>query len=259
MVFFLASLPVDEYIIVKEIFNHFENCAIKDQKLSRNKRGSLINSKLDCKGVNFKPLRGLSQKTRKELLRKVSDCDISFSELASTCKYTKKMENVKAQFLRYLNIPSWEQAKEKYPEHTKKERLEPFLEMTFKNDTIPPLFIAFCKQAKCHNLSVTPDASLTSQPEGQNSSGSCTLSQTGKPSFVLLKQDVLHLEDKDLVSSSAAHSCNGFSLTIVDPPKARGHYLRKGGVLWLVTPTAEFQSGKLQMLVHRSHTVYGGK
>lgn len=187
MIFFLASLPVHEYIIVREIFNQFENCDLKDQKLSRSQRGSLINSKLDCKGVNFKPLRGISPKTRRELLTKVRECDISFSELASSCKYIKKMDDVKAQFMRYLNIPSWEVAEKTYPEHTKKEKLEPFLEMSFKNDSIPPIFLAFCKQAKCHNLSATPDVSTTDH----NSSGSSTtLLQAGKSSFLLLKRDV---------------------------------------------------------------------
>lgn len=121
MIFFLASLPEDEYCIVKEIFDRYESCEIKDQKLSRSQRGSLINSKLDCKGVNFKPLRGLAVKTRKELLVKVNDGELSFPELSASCKYIKKMADVKTQFMRYLNLSSWELAEEKYPEHTKKK------------------------------------------------------------------------------------------------------------------------------------------
>ena len=153
MIFFLASLPDEEYAVVKEIFEMFESCEIKDQKLSRKQRGSLIHSKLDCKGVNFKPLRGLTPVTRKELLVNVRDGKLSFPELCTSCKYIKKMTEVKTQFMRYLNLSSWEVAEKTYPEHTKKEKLEPFLEMSFKNDAIPPLFLASCKPAICSRIS----------------------------------------------------------------------------------------------------------
>lgn len=153
MIFFLASLPEEEYVIVNKIFDLFQSCDIKDQKLSRSQRGSLINSKLDCKGVNFKPLRGLASKSRKELLLKVRNHQLSFPELSTSCKYIKKMTDVKTQFMRYLNVSSWELAEETYPAHTKEEKLQPFLEMSFKNDTLPPLFQAFCKQAKCSTIS----------------------------------------------------------------------------------------------------------
>lgn len=223
MVFFLASLPEDEYVIVKEIFDLFEQCDIKDQKLSRSKRGSLVNSKLDCKGVNFKPLRGLAPKIRKDLLQKVCDGEMSFSELGSSCKYIKQMTEVKTNFMRYLDISeSWEQAEEKYPEHTKKEKLEPFLEMSFKNNVMPPTFIAFCKQAKCCSLTSTQAGPST---DNSYSSNGNNVLQAGTSSLLLLKHDVLQMEDNLLMTSTSTHSCNGFSLTIVDPPKVGMHPL----------------------------------
>ena len=209
MIFFLASLPEEEYVIVKDIFDH---CELKDQKLSRSQRGSLINSKLDCKGVNFKPLRGVAAQTRKELLVKVRDGDLSFSELSRSCKYVKNMADVKKQFMKYMSISSWEQAEEKYPKHTKKEKLEPFLGMSFKNDTMPTLFLAYCKQAKC---STFLEGSASAY---HNSSDDVSVLQVGKSAAIILRCNILELEDKDMMSSTSAHSCNGFSLSIVDPP-----------------------------------------
>lgn len=216
MIFFLASLPEEEYDIVKEIFGLFESCEIKDQKLSRSQRGSLINSKLDCKGVNFKPCRGLGSKMRKELLEKIRDGELSFFELNASCKYIKKMTNVKTNFMRYMNISSWELAKETYPDHTTKEKLEPFMEMSFKDNNMPPLFQAFCKQAKCSTISPMQEAS--SAPDHHSPQNSALL-KAGNTVALVLRHDVLQLEDKVLLSSASLHSCNGFSLTIVDPPK----------------------------------------
>jgi hypothetical protein len=211
MIFFLAALPEDEYVIVKEIFNLYELCEIKDQKLSRSQRGTLMHSKLDCKGVNFKPFRGLGSITRKDLLEKVRDGDLSFSELGTSSKYIKKMANVKTQFMRYLNLTSWEMAEEMYPEHTKKENMEPFMDMSFKDNNIPTLFQAFCKQAKCSTFSRTTE-------DATPYSNSSALLRAGNSAALVLSYDVLQLDDKELMSSTSLHSCNGFSLTVVDPP-----------------------------------------
>ena len=67
MVFFLASLPQEEYacVHVLDIFSLFEECKLKDQTFTRQQR-SLKLSKVDCKGVNFKPLRGMKDSCREE-------------------------------------------------------------------------------------------------------------------------------------------------------------------------------------------------
>ena len=89
MILFLASLPQDEYEILLEIFKKFEECDLKDQTLTRTQRTKM--SKLDCKGTYFKPLRGVEQMTRRALLKKVRDGDMSFGELAKSCEYAKNM------------------------------------------------------------------------------------------------------------------------------------------------------------------------
>ena len=212
MIYFLASLPDDEYEIVLEIFDLFESCDLKDQKLTRKQRGILISSKLDCKGVNFKPLCGISPSTRKMLLTQVRNKDISFSELNTQCKYIKKMDDIKANFMKYLNVHSWEVAREKFPEHTKKEKLEAFMDMTFKKDSMPPLFVSFCKQAKCSSMSLAREGTSLQKSDS-------SLVEVGMSSAVLLRQDVLQMQDKDLMAASSSFSCNGFSLTILHPPE----------------------------------------
>lgn len=203
MVFFLVSLPEEEYTLLKDIFNMFESCDIKDQKLSRSKRRSMINSKLDCKGINFKPLRGISASARKELLTKVHQRELSFSELAKSCKYMKNMIEIKSHFMRYLNLSSWKIAEEKYPEHTKTEKLEAFLGMQFKDDQTPASFAAFCKHAKCYELQVAC-------PE----SSSCYI-KVDKCTSVIVNDNVLQLEDKKLLSSIN----QGIKVTVIDTPK----------------------------------------
>ena len=74
MVLFLASLPDEEYKILLEIFNKFEACDLKDQKLSRSRMGR---SRVDCKGSNFRCLRGVDEETRKMLLLQVRDGELS--------------------------------------------------------------------------------------------------------------------------------------------------------------------------------------
>ena len=86
MVYFLASLLEDEYQCLLEIFEMYEGCELKDQTLSRAQRGVSRFAKIDCKGVNFKALRGMSTDERRELLMKVRERELSFSEMADSSR-----------------------------------------------------------------------------------------------------------------------------------------------------------------------------
>ena len=211
MVLFIASLPQDEYQIAVKIFEKFELCQVKDQGLSRTQRAAIRVSKLDCKGGYFKPLRGMDPTARKELLQEISDGDMSFNELASSCKYAKKMRDIQTAFMRYLDLPSWGAATEKYPDYTRKERLEPFLTSSFKKGTIPPSFTSFCQLAK--------------QSSASSDNGSSTIDSdlkaitVGRVIGLLLNKDVLEIETDLLLSSMRSHGFCGFNLAIIDPPK----------------------------------------
>ena len=148
MILFLASLPEEEYKCVLEIFQMYEDCEIEGQKISQAKRRKSCRAKIDCKGSYFKPLRGLDETNRIELLDKVIGKEISFKEVAEMSRYAKKMREVKAAFMSYHQLPTWNKAVEKFPDHTKKERLETFMDLVFKKNNIPPAFLSFCQHSK---------------------------------------------------------------------------------------------------------------
>ena len=96
------------------------------------------------------PLQGLDPEKRKELLLQLIATCI---ELSATWRSLKRMAEVQQHFMQYLNLKSWEEAKNEYPEHTKDEILRPFMGLTFRKENLPPSFTAFCKQAKQLGLS----------------------------------------------------------------------------------------------------------
>lgn len=212
MVLFLASLPEDEYKLLLEIFEKYESFKIKDQSLSGPKRGKCRQAKLDCKGSYFKPLRGLDEDARRDLLSQLFGEEISFQELAASCKYAKQMRNVQSSFMKYLDIPSWEIAVQKYPEHTTSERLEPFLDLSFKADSMPPSFVSFCRHAK---QTVESSVAGTSSLESRDSQKTV---HVGNVLASILKKDVLTVGTQDLLSSVTYPNFCGLNLTILDPP-----------------------------------------
>ena len=148
--YFLASLPEEEYEVLQSIFEKYEMCDLKGQKLSRSQKGT-NSSTLDCKPSNFKCLRGLEDATRLSLLKQVSEGELSFRELASFCQYAKKMSEVQKRFLMYHSLTSWEDAKKTFPHHATQQALEPFVAMNFSKGTMPPAFVQFCKSALDQN------------------------------------------------------------------------------------------------------------
>ena len=209
MILFLASLPQDEYEILQEIFKKFEQCDLKEQTLTRTQRTKM--SKLDCKGTYFKPLREVEEMTRKDLLKKIRDGDMSFGELTKACEYEKNMKKVQANFLNLLNADNWDEATKLYPEHTTKDSLAPFLKLSFK-PSAPPSFITFCQQAK--------QSSLTQQSpiDTASESADCGMYYVKDAVASVVKFDVIHGETKSIIESMP-RQFTGVHLTIVDPPK----------------------------------------
>jgi len=126
--YFLVSLPEEEYGFLRSSFEKYETCDLKGQKLSRSQKGT-NSSTLDCKPSNFKCLRGLENATRLSLLKQVSEGELSFRELASFCQYAKKMTEVQKRCLMYHSLTSWEDAKKTFPHHATQQALEPFVAM----------------------------------------------------------------------------------------------------------------------------------
>ena len=208
MILYLASLPDDEYQLLLHIFEMYEDFDIKDQTLSRNQRAKFRKAKIDCKGSYFKPLRGLDKINRKKLLEQLINKEISFQELAASSKYAKKMRDVKQAFMKCLNIPTWEKVIEDYPEHSKDERLEPFLDLNFKKDDFPSTFVSFCRHAQTFKQS---------DKVGDYSGETI---QFDDAIALLTSLDILEANTQEMLASVGS-SFSGFNLTIIDPPEVR--------------------------------------
>ena len=90
----------------------------------------------------------------------VRNKDLSLPGLCDSAKYIKKMAALQENFMKYHSLSTWEEAEEKFPIHTRKERLQPFMHLKFSSSNAMPLaFVAFCKEALQHNVLVS-----TSQP-----------------------------------------------------------------------------------------------
>ena len=166
--------------------------------------------KLDCKGLYFKPLRGIEPTTRSKFLQQLSQKIISFTELAALCRKHKQVEEVKKQFQNYLNLSSWEEATKRYKDYTTEEKLKPYLGLPFEQGSMPPSFASFCEQAKkmCN-------ARLKSVQEGTAAEEiACIKVQA---STILIAKN--SIDEVAAGFSSAVVQSGGIALTIIDPPK----------------------------------------
>jgi hypothetical protein len=149
-------------------------------------------------------IEGVEQTARKDLLKRLQDGDMSFGDLAKSCKYAKSIRKVQASFMSLLNIGNWDEATKLHPDYTTKETLEPFLKLSFK-PSAPVSFIAFCQQAKQSSLAPTA-----------TESSNCMYVKDTIASVV--KFDVLHDETRSVLAATPSQF-TGVHLTIVDPPK----------------------------------------
>ena len=120
--------------------------------------------------------------------------------------------------MQYLNLQSWEAAESRYPNHTRKERLEPFLEFaTFKKDSLPPSFIAYCQQAKQQELA------QQSKPQDMDNTV-----KVGDVTATVLTYNALCVETSDILSSvqQPGLGFTGINLTLLDPPEVSVHMYR---------------------------------
>lgn len=216
MVFCLALLSDDEYEYLLSIFEYHENCELKDQVLSRTQRLTARNSKIDCKGSNFKGLRGLTKCERMPLMEKVSKKEYSFAEMAEQCRYIKRMNAIKTNLIKYLDLDNWNEAEEEYPSFAIKERLEPFLGLTFKPGKLPPSFVEFCQLAKRSSLTeASNDATQMTFKDN------CSVLATGKIIGISINDNVLNISTKDLLDTihGTGVGCTGLHLTVINPPE----------------------------------------
>ena len=145
MIYYLAALPKEIFVSVKNIFNLYSRGDLKGQKISRSKAKACKD--IDLKGSSFKCLRGVSILKVKELLQQVADCELSMSELSAQCCSVKHMEKIKSGFMKGTNCQSWEEAVAKFPGFASEAMLEPFKRLNFNSPKIPDDFMSYCKKA----------------------------------------------------------------------------------------------------------------
>ena len=147
MIFYLSALPTKTFCIVQEIFTLFAQGKLKDQVISRSKKG--IDSIPELKGSAFKPLRGLDPEVVHDLLTDLSSKNCSFKEIIVKCHDIKALQKVQVGFVRGTNCTNWEEAVQKYPKFATAEKLEAFKSLDYQNGRkIPEKLLTYCQYAR---------------------------------------------------------------------------------------------------------------
>lgn len=200
-IFFLASLPQQAYRVLLQLFELYENGNIKSQVISRSKQG-IGNVQLDCKGINFRPLRNLDDDTVVNLLMKVVNGEWSLPEMGKECAMIKKRRNIQQAFLSQLALLNWEEAVEKYPQYTNTKAIDQFLPLNFQKG-IPQQFLDFCQRAvrQASGVALTPVSNSFNK---------------GMHVACLLQGETLHVGFAELRTVSEDAACCGIALAISD-------------------------------------------
>ena len=164
LIFHLATLPCNSFVVVQHIFNAYSKGQIKGQKVPRSKKN--VHSKpLDLKGSNFRCLRGVPEEAVYKLLLDVRDKKLSLQELSSQCQSIKQLSRIQSAFVKATNCHSWEEAVQKYPEFTTVEQLEPFKKLYFMGSTLPEAFMKYCQTAITTPQAANKSASIITEDD----------------------------------------------------------------------------------------------
>ena len=122
--YYLSSLPCDTYKLLEKVFSMFTEGNVKGQNCPR---GS-VGKKLDLKGCNFKPMRGLDMSTIASLMERMTEKELSIAEMTKECKKRKILRELQKAFVDETGVKTWEEAEEKFPEFASAEGLDQFIE-----------------------------------------------------------------------------------------------------------------------------------
>ena len=114
----------DTYHLLEKVFSMFAEGNIKGQNCPR---GS-VGKKLDLKGCNFKPMRGLDMSTITSLLERLTEKEMSIAEMTKECRKMKTLRDLQKAFVEQTGVKAWEEAVEKFPEFASAEALDQFIE-----------------------------------------------------------------------------------------------------------------------------------
>ena len=205
-IYFLASLSIPCYQLLLKVFDDYENCCVKGQKISRSKKGAEAIHKLDCRGTFFKCLRNLDEGIRQELLEKVVTKELSFQELCSTASRVKQLKEVQRMFMRSTAVTNWDEACQRYPSYTTTERLETLIGLNSSS----PAFIQYVQAAKLSESSDDVFPHLLRIAHGTTSSCIAFIEKDPREIGVAEIRDTL----------SGASSFVGFQMCVTDISRA---------------------------------------
>ena len=120
-IYYLSSLPLDAYNLLEKVFSMFAEGSIKGQNCPMGK-------KLDLKGCNFKPMRGLDMSTIASLLEQLTKEELSIPEMAKECRKMKTLRDLQKAFVQETGVKTWEEAEEKFSDFANAEALDQFIE-----------------------------------------------------------------------------------------------------------------------------------
>ena len=87
-----------------------------------------VGNKLDLKGCNFKPLRGLDMPTITSLLERLTKEELNIQEMAKECRKMKTLRDLQKAFIQETGLKTWDEAVEKFPDFASAEALDQFIE-----------------------------------------------------------------------------------------------------------------------------------
>lgn len=143
MIYFLAGLPNSQYKLLQQVFHLYENGKL--MKVRKAKLG-MLDTKLDCKGSNFKGLGNLDMNTINDILTKLVNKEIQFTALGAACKEIKKVQALKDEFVQLVGASSWEAAEKAYPGYANESVFKrKFDGIPFSKDM--PAMVSLCQKA----------------------------------------------------------------------------------------------------------------
>jgi hypothetical protein len=184
----------------------YEEGSVKSQVVLKSKQG-IGHVQLDCKGINFRPLRNLDDDTVFNLLTKVSDGKLSLAEMGKECARIKKRRTIQQAFLSQLALSNWEEAKAKYPQYADTAAVDQFLALNF-NKGIPQQFVDFCQRAvrQASGIAATPIANSFKK---------------GTHVVCFLQGEPSQIGFAELLTSSEDAASSGIAMAFVDAREAK--------------------------------------
>ena len=144
MIYALASFSNENYKLYQTIVYRCEKG--KDKKTKKSSLGLSCN-KTDCKGSNFRGLRGLTEDEMTDMLQKCANGEISLQKINLECSILKKIKTIKEAFMGRVGCVNWLQTVEQYGHFADENILRDlFIELKF-SPNVPAAFNEYCAKA----------------------------------------------------------------------------------------------------------------